>query len=765
MTSTYNTIVLTGECNVDQNEFFMKFPYECDHFQKHAFMCISQNSDVLVTAHTGSGKTTVAEFAILNTIKNGKNAIYTSPIKSLSNEKYNDFKKKYSNDETIKIGLMTGDNKINPNGNCVIMTAEILRNALYKLKDSKDSDDFINNIGCVVMDEVHFINDANRGKVWEETIILLEKTVQLVMLSATIDQPENFASWISKTRKKDVYLIPTNFRAVPLKHMIFTGKEKGKMHTILENDKYCQKNIDNARLCYESSKEPNDKICEIVEYLKINNMLQTIFFSFSKKNCEKYASYIFKRQSLLDQNELKSVINMFDNYMHKYDEQYSGIEQYAIVKKYIEKGIAFHHAGLMPVLKEIIELLFKQKLVKVLFATETFAVGVNMPTKTVVFTELEKHDGISRRNLSPGEYKQMSGRAGRRGIDILGNVVILPLYEFPDNTVLEKMIRGKVQSIKSQLKIDYSFVLKSCLSQVISIDEFVEKSLFSQDVNKIVESLDHDVTILANNCSSFSNKNIDLCEELFKLENNDPLGLGLKVTLTKQQKKRHQELKRIISKKECDEYILYMDNSQKLATKLEDLEYYETYAKSQIKKLCIVLNKFDYMNENMIQKKGIIAAQINECNPLLLTEIISQKLLTGLTANEIVGLLAIFIESDKESEGENEKFDNELANINCLVKKVRNIIDEFGLHDCELDESWNINTDFIKSAYDWANGIFNTDVYIGTFIKSMIKINNIATDMIHLCQLADYIEIIPTLSTIESKILRDFVTVNSLYLL
>ncbi len=230
------TTIITGKCTEEIDNPAIKFTYECDDFQKHAFTKIEKGEDLLVTAHTGAGKTTIAEYAVMKTIQNKKTTIYTSPIKSLSNEKFNDFKKKFlSKIDNFDLGIMTGDNKINPNGNCVIMTAEILRNALYKDPIKNGDIDFVSNIGCVILDEVHFINDQDRGKVWEEIIILLRQDIQLICLSATIDKAEYFAEWIGTTRNKKINLITTDYRPIPLKHMIYMHNH---MHTIYHNNKY-----------------------------------------------------------------------------------------------------------------------------------------------------------------------------------------------------------------------------------------------------------------------------------------------------------------------------------------------------------------------------------------------------------------------------------------------------------------------------------------------------------------------------------------------
>jgi superfamily II RNA helicase len=763
--------VKTGECLTLPENPPIKFSYEPDHFQKHAFHCISRGEDVLATAHTGSGKTTIGEYAIMETIRNGKVCVYTSPIKSLSNEKFNDFRHKFKDVPNFSLGIMTGDNKINPNGNVVIMTAEILRNALYRIKKEQTSDvsladDFVDKIGCVIMDEIHYIN-SERGSVWEETIVLLDESVQLIGLSATIDKAEDFVRWISSVRQKKINLIPTSFRAVPLRHYIFSGQ---KLHMIYDKD-FMKDNYLKSKKDYELQKLTNKKfnslnsLTDLIRYLKDNDLFQTIFFSFSKKNCEHYASTI--QDQLVDHEELKRINNIFDSHMFKYDKEYSKLTQYQTVKQLINKGVAFHHAGLLPILKEIIEMLFKEKLIKILFATETFAVGVNMPTRTVVFMELEKFTSKNKRFLTPAEYTQMSGRAGRRGIDTLGNVIILPLYDFIEELDLKNMLLGKVRHIESQFKIDYQFVLKALQSNVTDINDFMKKSLFYDDTLLIIKGIKFELEIQKQELSLLSVSDVsENCKKLFDLENNFEFE-GMKIMVSKQQQKNYQNLKRSVDQKEFEKYKFYMNKFKKLKQTERSLSENETFIENNIALVLNILKKYNFINDKQeILQKAIIASQINECNSLLLTEMLIQKYFNDLSAEEIVGLLAIFIESENE---EDDLGYQGTPKIRKRIHDIKEIINDYVSSENKLglynDQYSEISTAFIDSAYDWVCGKpFSSEIYIGSFIRNMIKINNLAKDMIHLCQLIGNIDIIPILSTIESKIIRDFVTVNSLYL-
>lgn len=776
--------ILTGECNSIVENPPIIFPYECDHFQKHAFNAISKGENILATAHTGMGKTTIAEYAIANTVRLGKKAIYTSPIKSLSNEKYNDFITKFSNKLGISFGILTGDNKINPDADCLIMTAEILRNALYKLGNNENSA-LLDQIGCVIMDEVHFINDPDRGKVWEETIVLLDRNVQLILLSATINEPERFAEWIGTIKQKPINLIPTVRRAVPLQHYLYNGEEK--LYLIYDQDgNYKYNNYSEANKEYQEILKLRDKkfksqtnfnlIQDTIKFLQKKNLLQAIFFSFSKRNCEHYAQTV--SEVLVNFEEISEINKIFDKYMNKYVDKYEKLEQYQTVRKLLNKGIAFHHSGLLPVLKEIIEIIFRKGLIKVLFATETFAVGVNMPTRTVIFTELEKHTSAGKRSLNTAEYKQMSGRAGRRGIDTIGNVIIIPVYNFPEDQLLRTLLTGSVPGITSQFQIDYQFFLKAIQSESTSIADFLNNSLYNTENHQIIKANQRDLMSLENRLNLFDFKDVkgmDKIIELYEYQNTLQELDGLKVTMSKNKKQKINNLKLEINrddnlKKIYEKWGEYQKLKQQYEITRINVEKWKAYNDNTIIKIKSFLTETGFILDDTILKKGIIAAQINECNPIILTDMITKGYFKGLNPQEITGLLAIFIDETRQDDkipfvniASSYKLKSYIQDLTDLIEYYKNIEKKYGINN--NDSYWDISFDFIDSAYNWADGKFVCgDIYIGNFIRSMIKINNIVKDLIFLCKIEGDNEIIPVLEKIEPLIMRDFVSINSLYL-
>ena len=433
--------ILTNVCN-DTVEDLDIFSFELDDFQKHACSKISQDENVLVIAKTGVGKTVPAIYGIHNSIKKNKKIIYTTPIKSLSNQKYKELTEKFPS-----VGIMTGDIKFNPTAQCIIMTTEILRNILYS-GVSNDGDISINEIDKVIFDEVHYINNNDRGIVWEECMILLPKRITMIMLSATIDKPEDFASWLGDLKQKPINLIIKNKRIIPLTHYYYNN---GSLMEIADNDGNF-KNYDVLREEYKI--ESISKLMNpFVEFLKRNELLPCLFFIFSRDKCEKYCKTIQKH--LITTEESCLVDKIFNMKLAKYKHLYEKTPQYNELYSLLKKGIAYHHSGVIPVLKEIVEILFEQGLVKVLFCTETFAVGINAPTKTAIFTKLSKFCDGGVRFLQTDEYLQMAGRAGRRGLDKLGRVIILPIEELVEEKVLRKMIVGRSPCVTSKFYYTY----------------------------------------------------------------------------------------------------------------------------------------------------------------------------------------------------------------------------------------------------------------------------------------------------------------------
>ncbi len=493
---------------------YYKFKYEADNFQKWGFKAIEESHNILVTAHTGAGKTALAIYAIAKWLYTSQaQIIYCSPIKALSNQKYKEFlelfDKNNSSEEisSSNIGILTGDVKVNPNARVVIMTAEILRNSLLQSKKVNESYDFSfnsNNVKCVILDEVHFINNPERGRVWEEIITNLNPNIQLVMLSATINGAENLSKWVGNIKKVKCHLIPTQFRPVPLNHYLYDYAD----HEIGRDPLKCiskgySNNLENKNESgwvegewsnifrniknYEKKKQKFKKLdlilYDCIEYCKNKDMLPINIFILSREHLETIADNLVLQ--LVDHEEVSLINKIWNQYLLKYRDVYQHSNQWQLVLKLVNKGIGIHHSGIIPILKEMVEILYENKLIKVLFATETFAMGVNMPTRTVIFHKPTKHDGRQKRFLNPAEYIQMAGRAGRRGLDDYGNVIILPDKSISNEEDAKRMIKSEPQVLKSKFCIDYSFVLK----RIVMMHDLEEKGALNFIANNISESL------------------------------------------------------------------------------------------------------------------------------------------------------------------------------------------------------------------------------------------------------------------------------------
>ena len=610
---------------LQEEEKSYQFPFKLDNFQEAGCYAIEKQENVLICAHTGSGKTVLAIYGIGWCLKNNKKAIYTSPTKSLSNQKYFEFVNDFG-DQT-SIGIMTGDIKINADAQIVVMTTEILRNLLYKDKnlDGLKTEALINfdDVGVIIMDEVHYINDPDRGKVWEEVLLMARKETTLVMLSATLNKPEEFSSWIGNIKEKPINLIKTSHRVVPLKHYYFKdfqyedeeGKKRNRFDMIeICDNKHKFSNYDVISSKFRKFEIPNI-LNIVINKLVEENQLPALFFKFSRKKCEQMCRYV--KVSLVDHEELHKINTTFTKIMLKYKDKYEHMAQYQDVYKQIQKGVAYHHSGMLPILKEIVEILFSRGLIKVLFATETFAIGVNMPTKTVIFSDLEKFSNNGSRYLRSDEYNQMAGRAGRRGLDKFGTVLLLPTFDLPKENILKMIMSGKSPELNSKFQLNYQFVLKTVLNKEFDIQHYLDNTFFRQDKNKIKDAdllkkqeLEEKISKMYQTSTEFKDKfeRIDaiqakLNDRLFSVKKKERVKMEKEINEIKDMRnfKLHEETYKIY--KNLKKELYEVDSS------IWSIDYGMLVQMDNMKKLLIIN---DYMNEeNEVNKKGIIASCIS----------------------------------------------------------------------------------------------------------------------------------------------------------
>ncbi|KAF8915101.1 antiviral helicase [Mucidula mucida] len=491
-----------------------KYPFELDTFQKQAVYHLEIGDSVFVAAHTSAGKTVVAEYAIALAEKHMTRAIYTSPIKALSNQKFRDFKQTFS---SSSVGILTGDVQINPEASCLIMTTEILRSMLYK------GADLIRDVEFVIFDEVHYVNDAERGVVWEEVIIMLPDHVNIILLSATVPNTREFADWVGRTKKKDIYVISTAQRPVPLEHYLYAGRD---MYKIVDSSRnFLGQGYKDAG---EALRRKQDKEREAAGLPPVQRvgargaapqrgqprggrgsappprggrggrgggphrggavdknlyaLLPVVVFTLSKKRCEENAGTL-TNQDLCTTVEKSEVHVAIEKALSRLKGSDKKLPQISRMRDLLTRGIGVHHGGLLPIVKELVEILFARGLVKILFATETFAMGVNMPAKCVVFSSIRKHDGRSFRDILPGEYTQMAGRAGRRGLDPTGTVIIVVGDSLPEQTALNTMMLGTPGKLSSQFRLTYNMILNLLRVEALKVEEMIKRS-FSENASQ-----------------------------------------------------------------------------------------------------------------------------------------------------------------------------------------------------------------------------------------------------------------------------------------
>ncbi|XP_010898478.1 helicase SKI2W [Esox lucius] len=464
-----------------------KYPFELDVFQKQAVLRLEAHESVFVAAHTSAGKTVVAEYAIALSQKHMTRTIYTSPIKALSNQKFRDFKTTFGD-----VGLLTGDVQLSPEASCLIMTTEILRSMLY------NGSEVIRDLEWVIFDEVHYINDAERGVVWEEVLIMLPDHVSIILLSATVPNSVEFSEWIGRIKKKHIYVISTVKRPVPLEHYLYTGnstKTQKEMFLLLDAAGNLQTKGYYAAI--DAKKERTSKHAQsfgtknasqnttpnqdravwlsLLHFLSQRQLTPVVAFTFSRTRCDDNARSL-ATMDLTSSTEKSEIHSFFQKSLSRLRGGDRQLPQIVLMRDLLKRGIGVHHSGILPILKEVIEMLFSRGLVKVLFATETFAMGVNMPARTVVFDSIRKHDGTGFRNLLPGEYIQMAGRAGRRGLDATGTVIILCKSGVHNMGDLHVMMLGKPTLLQSQFRLTYTMILNLLRVEALQVTDMMRRS-------------------------------------------------------------------------------------------------------------------------------------------------------------------------------------------------------------------------------------------------------------------------------------------------
>lgn len=791
--------------------------YEPDRFQKFAIEAIERGENVLVTAKTGSGKTFVGEYQIAKSLQRGGRVFYTTPIKSLSNQKFHDLKQLFHG---ASVGIMTGDIKFRPDAQIIVMTTEILRNLLFKRgspteKVGVTSLISMENLDAVIFDEVHYINDPDRGHVWEETLMLLPPSVKLILLSATLSQPYGFAKWLGESKKVPVWLISTLWRAVPLYHYVlgaggvlkevYDPKEQfhGDVYSawlrersagLLAHDKFQQKVKDARKAGFEGRVEGKvrpksfeHEMNELLAELDRKKNLPAIFFVFSRAGCEKLAGKV--AGDFLDSSDSASVAHIWDFHLSRYRETLEKSPQAHQLRTLAMRGIAYHHSGLLPFMKEILEILFSKGLIKVLFATETFAVGINMPTKTVVFTALEKFSDGGMRPLRSSEYIQMAGRAGRRGKDDKGIVIYLPQREPVDLACLRAVLTGRAASFESRMGFHYDFVLKMLLSG-LNTKQLVESTYWWTLLQAEMGQSQRDYeTSLAQVTLQRARAGLTDAQEAACAERQ---AIEQKILTSQNAKKKaaqrdllawnseHPEkswtnvydrfLKVSKLQEECR--VLHYAYEQ-LSAQVEDVNR----ALPQIESRSKILREYGFVGEDgALTSRGHLASEIHEGHPFLMVELF-QRLLSSAHAQPslptLLSILSLFLGEAKEDREGNTLPENLKVEPTVREEILRIYADaETGLKRDGDAPYWSLSTEWVEPIAQW---ISNPDMILprlaadfglfeGNIQRALMKLMGLVEEFRSLCELSGEVRWLRALEGAQEMILRGVVVAESLYL-
>lgn len=644
-----------------------EFPFELDDFQKDACRCITDGKSVVVCAPTGAGKTVIAQHAIHCALEQGKKVFYTTPLKALSNQKYNDFSEKYG---IVKVGLLTGDTSINRGAQIVVMTTEVFRNMLYGTNFGSVTDN-LKDVKYVILDEVHYMNDEQRGTVWEESIIYCPTNVQIVALSATVANADKLTEWINTVHSR-TELINTDFRPVPLRFYYFDSSQPNTLLPLLTPNGTLNKKIKPEKKEFKRGKavQKRNTVKDVVRNLHEKNMLPAIYFTFSRKKCdeqmEKCASLCLVTPK--EQEEIRQII---DDYIAE--------NPYLYKNKHIEYlmlGVASHHAGLLPGWKVLVEKLFQKGLIKVVFATETLAAGINMPARSTVISSISKRTDNGHRTLTPSEFLQMSGRAGRRGMDEIGYVVIVGTpFQTPEEVA--ELVLSDANPLESKFSPSYSMVLN--LLQRFTLEEAKElvlKSFGYFSSNYRIEPLlavKDEYECKIDECNSFvcyCKKTNDDLLEYNKIREIYVQNRRIFKTIQKQEKKKNRPLneeaaefgrqtKAMLQKMhsyECDTCKLFKKHMKILDVLARYSAKEKALEKEIEKQKDIFWNKFlshravlmdyGYIKDDYPTEKGITISQIRSENELFLAQVIFSGVLDGLTPAELASVICAITTED-----------------------------------------------------------------------------------------------------------------------
>lgn len=739
--------------------FVEQFDFGFDDFQIQACHAVEDGKGVLVAAPTGAGKTVVGEFAAFSALSQGKKCFYTTPIKALSNQKYFEFVERFGED---RVGLLTGDTNINAEAEVLVMTTEVLRNMLYANSST------LSNLGSVVMDEVHYLADKFRGAVWEEVLIHLMESVQVISLSATVSNAEEFGEWLGEVRGSTEVIV-SEVRPIPLYQHVLIGNrlidlfsEPGKVNPeILGLEREALRRVRGPRGRRDRFGDSESRLtrADIIDKLQRENLLPAITFIFSRAGCDAAVKQCLHAGiKLTSAEERLEIVNTAARYTQNLAEEDLDVLGYREWLLALERGIAAHHAGLLPSFKGAVEDLFKRGLVKAVFATETLALGINMPARTVVLEKLTKWNGEAHVSITPGEYTQLTGRAGRRGIDIEGNAVVqwsptvdsataaglastrtyplrssfTPTYNMSINLISRfgrERARGSLESSFAQFQADRA---------VVGLVRQIRKN----------ESLTAELTESAQchlgDFGEYSHLRIEIKEIEKLLSRRD----GRKTFDQRQRIRMENELdgmRRALRKHSChscndrEAHARLAERADRLRRESDGLrarvENRTHVIAKTFDRICNVLTHLGYIEGEKPLEQGKILAKIYAESDLLLTESIRRGVLKNLNAPELLSVVSAMIYESRSVENFAPKMPNQnVANALAAVVKIWNELEDIE-SEFEVQTQREPDFGFCYASYRWANGhslssvLKGIDMTVGDFVRSTRQLIDLLTQI------------------------------------
>ena len=858
----------------EMNQYFDKFNHPLHDFQKWSIDATVNGHHVLACAPTGSGKSLCAEFAIDFFYKKGKKSIYCSPIKSLSNQKFYDFTQKFPH---ISVGLITGDIKLNSTADVLIMTTEILLNQLYSFNKKGEKGvaktpmdphstnldppfipsgkaikvdfemDIANELGCVIFDEIHMIGDKDRGHVWENSIMMLPRHIQMIGLSATLDNPEKFALWLETRGEvesetvsdKTVYLTRKLVRPVPLTHYSFITVNSAIFKSIKDKSVHeeIKRVIDKPFILQDANGVFNEQtylntnkmlklfesnevrvkrthvLNQLSKHLVENEMLPALCFVFSIKQLEKCANEITSPLLEFDSKipytidrECEQIIRKLPNY-----QEYLLLPEYVKLVALLQKGVAIHHSKMMPVLREIVEILFSKGMIKMLFCTTSVAIGLNLPVKTSIFTDIYKHNGEHIAILQGHEYVQAAGRAGRLGIDTVGHVIHLNnLFTKTDIVSYKTMMKGAPQKLASNFKISYNLLLNMINGGETDYSGVAKKSMIQDEINNQLKHLHNDTNKIVTDLDRFTTSIQHMKTPINVIEEYIDLKKKLPLSVNKKRKEIERAIQRIDDdhrdiKKDVESYKKYGDKKAEKDDLTEKIVNTEKTLDNNVKTVLYMLDtggfikrleeeqkqdlvQIKYYNPNnssySLLLKGLVATHLKEVHCLVFADLIILGKFNCFLAKEIVAFLSCFT-NVKVSDNlkvnapifRDTHIDPELKQLIVDVAKTYETHSNLELlNRVDTGTDYSIQFDLVEYMINWCDCESDVEcklllqklceekeVFLGEFVKAVLKIANIAAEMEAVAELLGNIELLKKLREVPGLLLKFVATNQSLY--